>query len=72
MAKPKYTVTFKGQTFTRDTKRTYSHVIVGRRKPGEQLVAMTWCGRPDLANKEHDKVVRAGWKEVYSVDLPQP
>jgi len=49
----KHTATFNGHTFTRNSKaRTYSHVVLEVRADGSpQLGSVTWCGRPDLAEK---------------------
>jgi hypothetical protein len=49
-----YIAEHNGQTFTRTSHRTYTHVIVGRwayEPEGTPLFAITWCGTPALADK---------------------
>lgn len=50
MAKPiTYTATHAGQTFTRNSHRTYTHaVVIADSKPG----VFSWAGRADLAEKK--------------------
>jgi hypothetical protein len=60
-----------GTVHTRNSEnRTYSHVILVRRKvEGDKLGALTWCGRPDLAQKEYAKALKGGyWAEVVMLE----
>jgi len=43
----KYLARFDGQTFTRVTDRTYSHVVIGR-NAGKDWYPTAWVGREDL------------------------
>ena len=66
----KYTVTTPRGTFTRQTERTYTnlvlHIVDGR------LVDSTWAGRPDLAQKARPNYyMKPGAKyekEIFAVD----
>lgn len=48
-----YTATINGQTFTRSSDRTYTHVVVARDAQGDDLTygVIGFCGRPELAEK---------------------
>lgn len=54
----KYEVTYKGQTISRTTKRTYTHVVIceyyGYKSTGE-VIELGFSGRYDLAVKNFEK-----------------
>lgn len=56
MPKTTYTATLpNGEVVTRKTERTYTHVVVSEvtYQDGEPRFSnCTWCGRPDLAQKQ--------------------
>lgn len=65
-----YTATHAGQTFTRRTARTYTHVVIARltTEPGT-FHALTWCGRPDLALKELNRALSYGTLEALALEV---
>lgn len=51
----KLTATFEGQTFTRSTDRTYTHVLIGKYFDGiagDDWTPLSWAGSLALANKK--------------------
>jgi hypothetical protein len=48
---PRYTATINDQTFTRNSDRTYTHVVVARDAEGDKFRVVGFCGRRDLAEK---------------------
>jgi hypothetical protein len=73
MKKTTKTVTFAGQTFTRTTGRTYTHMLVGKRPEdadSAQHRALTWCGRLDLAQKAIANWRKLGYVDVQIVEVP--
>lgn len=47
----RYIATIDGQTFTRTSARTYTHVVVARDAQGDTFGVVGFCGRLDLAEK---------------------
>jgi hypothetical protein len=71
MAKTKYSVTFNGQTFTRSTERTYSHMVIGLRSGAEyagQYGDFGWSGRLDLAQKNFQYAKDHGCTDAAILD----
>jgi hypothetical protein len=70
--KPKYTVTLPdGQVVTRDTVRTYTHVVVCQQKAGPCYV-LNWCGRKDLADKALSQAIARHYPSPTILEVPQP
>lgn len=55
-----------GSVHTRKTERTYTHAIATS-KDGETWGVISWCGRPDLAEKEFRRIDAGYWRE-YNPD----
>lgn len=65
-ARPKYMAVLPdGRTVTRQTKRTYTHVVVCRGE-GHDWGVWGWAGRYDLAWKAHNQA-RQVWPDVQIV-----
>lgn len=52
-----------GREISRWTERTYTHIIAIRQAGGNPdiWIAATWCGRPDLAQKQQMDFARKTW-----------
>jgi len=67
---------YGGQTFTRTTHRTYTHVVIGRnltplhegQRAGPDGVAIAWSGRLDLA-QEQKKRLAGFWREIEIIEV---
>lgn len=71
MAKHTYSVTCEGRTFTRTTERTYTHLVLVRKSKDSPWCVYGWCGRLDLANKQHQTAAKS-LPFVKTLDLVQP
>ena len=68
MSKTKYAVQFAGQTFTRTTARTYSHIVVA--KPSSAK-AMHWATVCTDTNAQYMVDHALGKAPVYSWETPE-
>lgn len=68
MSKTKYVVEFAGQTFTRTTARTYSHIVVA--KPSKAK-ALYWASVCEDNNAKYLVDLALGKATVYSWQKPE-
>lgn len=70
-AKPKYEATLPdGRVVTRDTKRTYTHVVTVKRDDGLGWGVWSWAGRFDLAYKASSQA-RKLYQQVEIVEVKE-
>ena len=63
----RYSIEFDGQTFTRNTNRVYTHVVLGKRPGDLSWTALGWRSRGDLAHRSTSEFRRQRYVEFRIV-----